>query len=112
MKLVLSIDEVHAIVRKHLGLTPEVKIDISTTSAPNHFEVCLRRAFNETHSLTGSPLSLTIARLKRFRELAGRRFNVECGRDMPIVGLADAKWAVENFDEAIRNIRLFGVIKT
>jgi len=52
-----------------------------------------------------------ISAIKRFRELGGYSVPDSFGRSSVLVGLADAKWAIENMEQALDNLNKYGKLR-
>jgi hypothetical protein len=52
-----------------------------------------------------------ISAIKHLRETGGRTAADVHGQTSPLIGLADAKWAIENYDAALDNLNKYGKLR-
>lgn len=113
MIIELTQAEVRDIVGRALNLTPatfEIEISDCSPHAARRAIDLLTALKTAVSDFPDYRLTQKIACIKRFRDLCPKEPDVN---DMlySCVGLADAKWAVENVEVAIRNIELTGSVK-
>lgn len=110
MKLTLTLSESTELIRKALSLPKDeiFVVDINTDVHP--LTIALRQVLKE-FPLYGT--TQKISAIKRFRELAPQvaSLNYHGQNTMSsCIGLADAKWAVENVDFTFANLIRNGII--
>lgn len=104
MIIKLTSVEVKDFVGRALGLTNPFELEIVPV---NPIAVALAQAVKEFPDCKGYE---KIPAIKRFRELAPRKVDVY-GNTTSAIGLADAKWAVENAEQALANLASHNAIR-
>lgn len=110
MIIKLTQAEVHRFVASKLDLAPDTFTIEITDCAPSAARQAIDVQYALRCAIRDFPrygIDEKISCIKRFRDLCPKAPDVN-GALYPVVGLRDAKWAIENVPAALRNLELTG----
>ena len=108
MNIRLTLTEATELIRTALKVPSHQDLTIQIIAESHPWSIALKQTITEYPRYFKDQKILAI---KHLRETGGRTAPDQFGQTSPLIGLADAKWAIENVELAFDNLQKYGKLR-